>query len=387
MKKKTKQVPVPVKEKNKFKDKFFAYLLAGCMIFWTIASVLGIVGFANSIDKEKAVESSTAVAVSADNVHQVREKKGASNRQVKDKQKSIAIDNQNVPEYIYELSAMNDIHFTMVEGANAFYTGCAFSNDFLIRHYGDNFSFIVQKGVRTSSNWEVYNFTNDVSSFSDITLYYFMVDDFLYYSGNRVHISFDSGFVPNSNEYYPYSYNISISRAGAYCQFKIVVDYISVLNADVTAKVSFIVVALNVSSQYDVFGLFGQHIVPIASYSPLIYNNRIEGISYATWFDSTAFDYGYNSGYAKGRLEGSNNSYNAGYTAGQSVGYNQGYAQGLLDNGGEWSFRSLLTAVIDTPVQVFTDLFNFEILGVNLTGFFLGLFSIALCLGVIKLIF
>lgn len=382
MKKKTKQVPVPVKEKNKFKDKFFAYLLAGCMIFWTIASVLGIVGFANSIEKEKAVESSTAVAVSADDIHQVRDKKGA--RQVKDKQK--VLNTEGTILYNFHLHEMNKFTFSSIETSSPvqrIVTSCQIQRVgttiyfFWRNQYaGDNLqhSAIFEVGNETYSG--LFTFT----SIDEILAFSFTAD-----------IVLPNGVIPSSNDFCPVNYSIISSPIpnsldGSYLSIKVTEQYIG--KGAIQEPFEYTIRLANdyIDAQGDMYSSTGDWKVPNDDEFTLGFS-YIEGVSFIDVLTSSNYEYGYNAGYDEGRLDGRNDGYQSGYTAGQSVGYNQGYSQGLLDNGGEWSFRSLLTAVVDTPVQVFTDLFNFEILGVNLTGFFLGLFSIALCLGVIKLIF
>lgn len=46
------------------KNEVFAWILAGLMIFWTFASVLGIIGFAKSCSKDEEVISAGALTVS-----------------------------------------------------------------------------------------------------------------------------------------------------------------------------------------------------------------------------------------------------------------------------------------------------------------------------------
>lgn len=90
---------------------------------------------------------------------------------------------------------------------------------------------------------------------------------------------------------------------------------------------------------------------------------------------------GYSSGYAEGEAAG----YRDGYGVGNGVGYNNGYSDGV-EAGGNYTFFSLISAVIDAPVQAFMGLFNFELLGVNLAGFFTGLLTLAFIVTVVRLI-
>lgn len=94
---------------------------------------------------------------------------------------------------------------------------------------------------------------------------------------------------------------------------------------------------------------------------------------------------GYNDGYNTGNSEGNSNGYKNGYDVGVKEGYNNGYGVGV-ENAGKYTFTNLLGAVIDVPVRTFTNLFNFELLGVNLAGFFSGLLTLAVILTIVRLI-
>lgn len=73
--------------------------------------------------------------------------------------------------------------------------------------------------------------------------------------------------------------------------------------------------------------------------------------------------------------------YNRGFNDGKSVGYNLG-----LTDGSDYSFLSLIGAVVDAPLNVFKSLFNFEILGFNLLAFITGLITLAIIIWIVKLI-
>lgn len=94
---------------------------------------------------------------------------------------------------------------------------------------------------------------------------------------------------------------------------------------------------------------------------------------------------GESDGFESGLVSGRNEGYKNGYNVGKNEGYNLGYNEGL-DGSGRWSFNNLLTSVIDVPLKAFTSLFNFEILGVNLSGFFLGLLTCCIVIGIIRFI-
>lgn len=102
--------------------------------------------------------------------------------------------------------------------------------------------------------------------------------------------------------------------------------------------------------------------------------------------DSAQYGAGYNAGQSVGYADGQAAGYTRGYNAGDSVGYSRGYNAGV-DATNTYSFTNLISAVLDAPINAFTSLFNFEILGVNLSSFLLALFTICVVLTVIKFIF
>lgn len=71
------------------------------------------------------------------------------------------------------------------------------------------------------------------------------------------------------------------------------------------------------------------------------------------------------------------------YNQGQQAGYNKGYSAGISD-GGNNSFLSLITAVVDAPINAFTSLLNFDILGFNVKNVVLSLLTAALVIACIR---
>ena len=105
-------------------------------------------------------------------------------------------------------------------------------------------------------------------------------------------------------------------------------------------------------------------------------------------FDGTDNDY-YNQGFADGKAEGLTIGENGGYQHGFDVGYDSGFIAGRADafeSEYDYTFLGLIGAVVDAPLNAFRSLFNFELLGVNLLGFFTGVLTFALIIFVIRLI-
>lgn len=112
--------------------------------------------------------------------------------------------------------------------------------------------------------------------------------------------------------------------------------------------------------------------------------------------------------YLEGYNDGQDVGFQSGQNYGESVGYNKGFAAGVNDaNGkvsnssasyiagynagvehaGNYTFRSLIGAIIDVPLNAFISLFNFEILGVNMSALLSSLLVIALVMCVLKIVF
>ncbi len=74
-----------------------------------------------------------------------------------------------------------------------------------------------------------------------------------------------------------------------------------------------------------------------------------------------------------------------GYDEGYRVGQEKGYAEGSKAQG-DYSFLGLIGAVIDAPINSFRQMFDFDVLGVNMSSFMLSLFTISIIIVIIKLV-
>lgn len=104
------------------------------------------------------------------------------------------------------------------------------------------------------------------------------------------------------------------------------------------------------------------------------------------------YNLGYNNGYSSGDndgfqrarrefdgllIESTDNAYR--------TGYNVGYNQGSLDSG-EYTFLGLMSSIVDVPIRTIGGLMNFDLLGVNLLGFFYALLTVGLIIFIIRLV-
>ena len=65
-------------------------------------------------------------------------------------------------------------------------------------------------------------------------------------------------------------------------------------------------------------------------------------------------------------------------------GYTKGYSEGSAE-GSDYSFMSLIGAVIDAPISAFTGMFDFTLLGVNLRSFILAMLTLAIVIVLIRI--
>lgn len=75
--------------------------------------------------------------------------------------------------------------------------------------------------------------------------------------------------------------------------------------------------------------------------------------------------------------------YKVGGSAYQAI-YNKGYYDYPSDD--HFTFKSLITSAVDVPVQAFTNLFDFDILGVNMKTFYLSVFTLCVIFVVLRLV-
>lgn len=109
----------------------------------------------------------------------------------------------------------------------------------------------------------------------------------------------------------------------------------------------------------------------------------------------------YNQGFNDGRTQGFNDGYHDGVEQGEQnkeqaveqalqSGYQNGYNQGKTDgiaSANDYTFLSLLGAVVDAPLNSITSFFDFNLLGFNMANFFWAIMTCIVILGVIKVIF
>lgn len=122
-------------------------------------------------------------------------------------------------------------------------------------------------------------------------------------------------------------------------------------------------------------------------YKNYICTSRRYYINAPNFNDNEYYQQGFDVGKSEGLSEGFSAGQNIGYSDGYKTGKNDGYWLGIEEGASDkYSFTSLIASVVDVPVRAFTSLFNFEILGVNLSGFLTGLFTFSVVIFILKLI-
>lgn len=154
-----------------------------------------------------------------------------------------------------------------------------------------------------------------------------------------------------------------------------------------------------VTVQDEALHFINQHNYSItAPYYSLSQINKLNSLHNDSYY---TYDEGYEHGFSSGSADKENygkDKYQQGVKEGQIAyelglsakfeeirqqGYDVGYEKGLLaDEKLDFSFRSMIFTVLESPFNVAKTIFNFELLGINLASFFFSLLTFA---GFVKL--
>ena len=128
-------------------------------------------------------------------------------------------------------------------------------------------------------------------------------------------------------------------------------------------------------------------------------NNVINNPNNYDLYSKYQYDTNYTNGKNDGITIGENNiknnpnnydlytqtQYDSNYTNGKNIGYSTGYNKGVAESN-DYTFLGLIGSVIDAPIQAFTNLFNFDLLGFNLLNFVRALFTLTVIIIVARFI-
>lgn len=124
--------------------------------------------------------------------------------------------------------------------------------------------------------------------------------------------------------------------------------------------------------------------------------NDIENAEYDSGFTdgySAGYTDGYNQGFSSGYSSGYYNGYGEGVASQQplidnayNTGYNNGYADGVNSNGTAVTIFSGILQIGMLPINFFLSILNFEVFGINISGFIKAILTICLTIIVVKTI-
>lgn len=125
--------------------------------------------------------------------------------------------------------------------------------------------------------------------------------------------------------------------------------------------------------------------ISINDYPWITYKTCVNFVDLVEFSDNQYYLQGVTDGYADGYVDGESSGYTDGYNVGDRAGFVRGYNEGLntADNG--YTFYNLIGAVFDAPLNTFTSLFNFEILGVNILNFLSSILTLCIVIWLIKI--
>lgn len=358
---------VPQKKKTIDRNQLLAYLLAVLIIFWTVASVFGLIAYART----RKSNSANVVKASAQTVEDF-------------------VDNER-------LIITNPIkNFVVIDDANSKSITTLFGYDF---YFGDNIlglfddfrEYPYSHGITQEEYYSIlYDGSIDLDTFL-VTLSSTSTFDDYYEPWTSIdyYISAESvvqGAFRHLIFYHSFVFTDSVQSYTETARF--IFDYtLTMFYSDASLTVIFPNAAATLH----------EWIVDDSTYEG---NASVEGFDttdfllYYYSVDTENFDIAYGNGYDKGYeigiADARRDTYDKGYREGRTVGRQEGYDEGFLagvNDANEYSFDGLISAVFDVPVRTFFSFFSFEILGIDLSSFFLSLFAIAVFLAVVRFIF
>lgn len=346
-KKPIKKTPYDIRQNTAYfvKNRLPAFILAGMFIFWTIASIFGLIGYCRSKPKNTAIVTANA---------------------------------QTVGDYAQEQYLIDLYQFN----------GCIFMDQQDFFTFGTRFQVIIgHNEISYLVDGEDYSSGSDIL-FEDISIqtnnigqfigesFYFETDNGLFTFDYYDNITYD--FILSSDydsfEFYFYFNDTNGILAEQMVAFTMYFSFELPISSYFSSAIG--------SAPFDGYGYYSQPCGIV----------NIDALNYYYKFfldNQNAYQNGYQAGYDLGSSQINQSSYNAGYDKGYALGaetyYDIGYNQGV-NSAHEYTFDSLLSSVFDVPVRTFTSLFNFEILGINMASFFLSILTLCAVLAVVKML-
>lgn len=356
-----------MENKNKIsftKENVYAFILLVLFVFWTIASVLGIVAFFRS-DNENTIVASAYNVPNEDTMVKVEE------------------GDYEIPLFGL-LGDINSIGYGQLYTVNGQYLTLICNDDGIkIRRY-----------INNGTDTQLQTLYEDSSILTASNSVPFSIKSFQSSSSGYTDFSFTASILSSAvydhfQDYLPfrvsYKFVKSIDNVSA---IDIRVDWFAFRNAynnDFSMEIRLLTsgpldsvyssyFSLNLQSAYSDYVSHRCDLISVYDYF------RYQGSSYEVGFsvgEEVGYDKGYGEGYNVGRGEG----YDIGLSDGKEIGYNNGLASGA-----DVSWFGMFTAWFDVPIRALTGLFNFEFLGINLWAFFRALLTVAAIIAVVKFV-
>ena len=128
-------------------------------------------------------------------------------------------------------------------------------------------------------------------------------------------------------------------------------------------------------------GFIGYNFETGEEYKPLENATFFNFRNYANFSVTLPEDYINKSLYENGYNNAKNEYYNKWYIGRYQQGYNDG-----TSNAGNYTFLSLMGAVVDAPIKAISDMLNFNLLGFNMSQFFFALLTVCIIVTIVKLL-
>lgn len=345
-KKPIKKTPYDIRQNTAYfvRNRLPAFILAGMIIFWTIASIFGLIGYCRSKPKNTAM-----ITANAD---------------------SMPIDN----EYVCDIEFFQGL--VMYDPAEYY----CFKEFVELRFEGNNES--------PSLNVNHYDYFN--GDFVPLSCFYLNTnaDDICYFEFNVIGSTFDSHYLYDSI-YHEIRY--FFGPAGSVFDFTF---YFTDESEDIVHTTRFELIYDSPLQNwfsadfYNYWQYDDNDLLLVRRYSMVPYGQFL--YYYEEYLAHIGdYDKGYKEGYNNGLKAPNQSQFNEGYEIGKEAGYNNGYARGKADGlalADVATFDDLMSSVFDIPVRTFTNLFSFDVLGVNLANFFLSILTLCVVLAVVKML-
>lgn len=199
------------------------------------------------------------------------------------------------------------------------------------------------------------------------------------------------------------SVTLRTTATSEYYDYRFVIRMVNASNSNILVLTYYIAIPLLDFNEHDL----GRQLYyvnttassSLSTFTRYVYVENTNNSSAPIWqyykrSSSSDFNKGYNLGYDEGNNRGYINGYDIGYneglTNGSRDGYTEGYTQAINDYGqGNAQEVALFTGILNVgllPVNIFLQMFNFEVFGVNISGLISAFLTISAVIIIIRLL-